>query len=52
MALESLIDQRDIALYGAQYNAVAQAGKSLKRLLGRTKENIILFVVKKTNMKK
>ena len=33
-----MIDQRDIALYGAQYNAVAQAGKSQNVLLGRTKE--------------
>ena len=32
-ARQALIDQRDIALYGAQYNAVAQAGKSLKRFV-------------------
>lgn len=32
-ARQALIDQRDIALYGAQYNVVAQAGKSLKRFV-------------------
>ena len=30
----------------------AQAGKSLKRFVSRTKENITLFVVKKMNTKR
>ena len=39
-ARQALIDQRDIALYGAQYNAVAQAGKSLKRFVRQNERTL------------